>query len=269
MSTQEDKPIRIVRTPHSKDRPYFSMARSTAQDISLSYEALGLLTYLLSKPDSWEINIKDVAKRSTKYKAYKVLRELRKAGYVRLEKEQGAGRFSQWVYQVFETSQLLEFQQLEIQLIEIRHTQRIENESENREKKQKRESAPKGANPDSTPKPIHPLIQVWASIRGIDCVNIGAPVFTAKDVTLARKMAKWDKPPTEAEIRTAIETSKSRTTYPFSWLEGDIPKVRLVNPSPSKEIPVSKESPPPASPEERAALLEAMKNIRPEWEQST
>ena len=54
-----------------------------------------------------------------------------------LEKERGVGRFSQWVYQVFETSQLLEFQQLENQLIEIRDTQRIENGLENTEKGKK------------------------------------------------------------------------------------------------------------------------------------
>lgn len=122
-----EKPIRIVRTPHSKDRPYFSMARATAQDSNLSYEALGMLTYLLSKPDSWEINIKDIAKRSTKYKAYKILRELRKAGYMKLEKEKGEGRFGKWVYQIFETQQLIEFQQVENQQVENQHTQYVQS----------------------------------------------------------------------------------------------------------------------------------------------
>lgn len=130
----EDKPIRIVRTPHSKDRPYFSMARSTAQDNDISYEALGLLTYLLSKPDGWEVNIKDVAKRSTKYKAYKMLRELRQAGYMKLEKEEGKGRYSQWVYQIFETCQLIEFQQVEFQVVENQHTQYVQSPEQSTEK---------------------------------------------------------------------------------------------------------------------------------------
>jgi hypothetical protein len=132
---KDDKPIRIVRTPHTVDRPYFSMARSTAQDNNLSFEALGILTYLLSKPDGWEVNVRDLCNRSTRYKAYKILRELRKAGYLTLQKEKGAGRFSQWVYQVFETSQLLEFQQVENQVVEIRHTHIIQSNSENTEKK--------------------------------------------------------------------------------------------------------------------------------------
>lgn len=126
----DDKPIRIVRVPHSKDRPYFSMARATAQDTALSYEALGMLTYLLSKSDSWEVNIKDISKRSTRYKAYKILRELRQAGYMKLEKEKGDGRFSKWVYQIFETSQLIEFQQVENQVVENQHTKRVQSKPE-------------------------------------------------------------------------------------------------------------------------------------------
>lgn len=136
ITVTNEKPIRIVRTPHSKDRPYFSMARATAQDSNLSYEALGMLTYLLSKPDSWEINIKDIAKRSTKYKAYKILRELRKAGYMKLEKEKGEGRFGKWVYQIFETQQLIEFQQVENQQVENQHTQYVQSKPDSTQETQ-------------------------------------------------------------------------------------------------------------------------------------
>lgn len=131
----DDKPVRIVRAPHKRD--FFVHSRETAQDKSISFEALGVLTYLLSQSDSWQANVRDIAKRSTKYKVYKILRELRQAGYVTLSKEQGKGRFSQWVYQVYETKQqVIELQQVENQLIENRHTKRIQRNTENTKKKE-------------------------------------------------------------------------------------------------------------------------------------
>lgn len=81
----------------------------------------------------------------------------------------------------------------------------------------------------STPRtetPMHPLIAAWATCRGIDAVNIGAPIFTTKDLALAKRMAKWDSPPTTEEITTAVKVSKA-DKYPFMWLEQDIPKQRL------------------------------------------
>lgn len=113
MTKQDERPIRIVRTPHTGERPYFSVARATAQDNALSYEALGVLIYLLSKPDGWEADVRDIAKRSSTYKAYKVFRELRKQGYMSLEKETDKGRFTKWVYQVYEINPFIENQQME------------------------------------------------------------------------------------------------------------------------------------------------------------
>lgn len=176
--TNEDKPIRIVRTPHSKDRPYFSMARATAQDTNISYEALGLLTYLLSKPDSWEINIKDVAKRSTKYKAYKMLRELRKAGYMKLEKEKGVGRFGQWVYQIFETSQLIEFQQVENQLVENQHTQYVQSPEQSTEKQN---TSPIGKARKSDPQ-FDCISRIWNITAGGWVSNMQGMMFGSKKV---------------------------------------------------------------------------------------
>lgn len=143
---EDDRPVRIIRAAH--DRDYFVCSRKTAQDNNISFEALGVLTYLLSQSDGWQANVKDISKRSTKYKIYKILRELRQAGYMTLEKEKGAGRFSQWVYKVFETPQLIQNQQVEIQLIENEHTKRIQKESDSTKKKETIH-----ASSDATPKP--------------------------------------------------------------------------------------------------------------------
>lgn len=245
----EDKPIRIVRTPHSKDRPYFSMARATAQDVNVSYEALGLLTYLLSKPDSWEINIKDVAKRSTKYKAYKMLRELRKAGYMRLEKEKGAGRFSQWVYQIFETSQLIEFQQIENQVVEIQHTQIVQSTEDTTENKI---ASPKGKG--RKPEPFYDAIATTfnlkasgqiVSIRSMmqgkatrgtwkDC-NFEPPVTDPKEIMCfgeymqQRKAEKHITEPISAAVTIQrwfydYREQKAKAAQPRTW--NDIPELR-------------------------------------------
>lgn len=80
---------------------------------------------------------------------------------------------------------------------------------------------------------LHPLIKVWAEVRRIDTINIGAPVYTAKDLALAKRMAKWDVPPTADEIRAVIKDSKAEK-YRFDWLETDIPKMRLAQPKPKK-----------------------------------
>jgi len=79
----------------------------------------------------------------------------------------------------------------------------------------------------STPEPIHPLIQFWATIRGIDSVNIGAPIYTSTDTKCAKRMALWELPPTDTEIKAVVSGSKSKN-YRFQWLEADIAALRLV-----------------------------------------
>lgn len=105
--------------------------------------------------------------------------------------------------------------------------------------------------------PIHPLIQTWATIRGIDAENIGAPIYTAKDTASAKRMAKWTVPPTNEEILLAINSSKSKS-YAFKWLEDDITQLRLAGVKPPPQVappPPPQEAEPPRvlSPEETNA----------------
>lgn len=79
--------ITILRTPHTGERPYFSMARCSAQDDALSFEALGLLTYLLSKPDDWKLMVADLKRRGWgRDKVKRILKELETAGYLTVER---------------------------------------------------------------------------------------------------------------------------------------------------------------------------------------
>lgn len=95
--------IRTVRTPHTSKRPYFSMARKTAQDNRLSWEARGVLSYLLSKPDDWKVLIVDLKQNCGRDKVRKILNELKTFGYLEITQLHDAkGKFQENEYTVHE-----------------------------------------------------------------------------------------------------------------------------------------------------------------------
>lgn len=100
----------IRRSKHGKKNPYFMLLRATAQNKELSYEALGLLCYLLSKPDDWRVEIGDIQRQHCgRDKARSLLKELCDKGYAqRLEQtHEDGGRFGFGDYEISETPQFL------------------------------------------------------------------------------------------------------------------------------------------------------------------
>jgi hypothetical protein len=101
----------IIRTP--RDRPYFSMARATAQDgkrdpAGLGFDDRGLIAYLLSKPDNWQVSVADVMAEGGigRDKAKALIRNLRRAGYIVTEMEtDDKGKFVGKVDRIYETAQ--------------------------------------------------------------------------------------------------------------------------------------------------------------------
>lgn len=89
-----------------KNHPYFSFRRATAQDRRLSYEARGLLAYLLSKPDDWILKETDLQKQAAKCgrdKARRIIKELEVFKYLfRGQVHNHNGQFDHTVYWVFE-----------------------------------------------------------------------------------------------------------------------------------------------------------------------
>lgn len=72
----------IRRSQHNREHPFFLVSRDTAQEKSLSYEALGMLTYLLSKPQDWRAQIDDLQRHGAgRDKVRRILKELVEAGY--------------------------------------------------------------------------------------------------------------------------------------------------------------------------------------------
>lgn len=55
----------ILRTVHNRENPYFQLDRTAVNDERLSYKAIGIHTYLMSKPDGWEANESDITARHT------------------------------------------------------------------------------------------------------------------------------------------------------------------------------------------------------------
>ena len=93
----------IVRV--RKDARYFAASNEPFNDKRLSWEARGLMGYLLSKPDHWEVKLSDLENNGPagEHKLGRMLAELRAAGYMnRIRVRHEDGTFS-WVTEVYES----------------------------------------------------------------------------------------------------------------------------------------------------------------------
>ena len=85
-----------------RENPYVQIDKRPLEDDRLSWRAKGIFAYLLSKPDGWKVNIKDIWAKGTEGRnAVQVcMRELEKFGYAQLVFIKGdAGKIvgSEWV----------------------------------------------------------------------------------------------------------------------------------------------------------------------------
>jgi hypothetical protein len=93
---------RILRVP--KEGNFTILDNHLLTDERLSWEARGLLSYLLSKPDDWQVRLYDLVRRGPagEHKVTRILRELQAAGYLRRHRMRRAdGRF-EWITLVVE-----------------------------------------------------------------------------------------------------------------------------------------------------------------------
>lgn len=100
----KDRPPTIFRVVKSKDNPYVMIDRRPIENTTLSFKAKGILTYLLSRPDGWEVSVADLIKRGTDgEKAVRAgLKELKDAGHMKYTTSRKAGRITGWLIEVFE-----------------------------------------------------------------------------------------------------------------------------------------------------------------------
>jgi hypothetical protein len=76
---------KIHRAP--RRHQWLVIDKRTVEDARLTWAARGLLAYLLSRPDDWEVLVKDLINRGNLKRdgIYALLRELRAVGYVRYD----------------------------------------------------------------------------------------------------------------------------------------------------------------------------------------
>jgi len=87
----------IHRSPHDETTPYVCLNRAIAQDAKLSFAARGMMTYILSKPDDWNITLEDLTNNNPAGRdaTRKVFYELIANGYlVPGTQQRKAGRFT-------------------------------------------------------------------------------------------------------------------------------------------------------------------------------
>jgi len=102
----------IIRA--ARKNQFYVLPTTTIEDNRLSWEARGMLVYLLSKPDHWEVRVEDLlartrnclGKRSGRDKVYSILKELQMAGYVVRQYDRQGGAFQGMTYEVAETPDL-------------------------------------------------------------------------------------------------------------------------------------------------------------------
>jgi hypothetical protein len=91
-----------------KEEKYSIIANSVLQNKALTWEARGIMSYLLSKPDGWECRNYDLVNQgpASEHIIRRVLKELQEAGYIhRYRKSQGRGKI-EWVTEIYETPEL-------------------------------------------------------------------------------------------------------------------------------------------------------------------
>ena len=79
----------IRRSPSQTRGSFTTLSNATLCDTRLSWEARGLLAYLLSKPDNWVVNVKHLMNESPsagRDKIYSMLKELEALGYLTQER---------------------------------------------------------------------------------------------------------------------------------------------------------------------------------------
>jgi hypothetical protein len=92
----------IVRIP--KVEKYFVVDNAIFSNERLSWEARGLMGYILSKPDDWQVRLHDLIRRGPagEHKIRRMLRELQQFGYLRRERMKRFDGTFAWVTTVFE-----------------------------------------------------------------------------------------------------------------------------------------------------------------------
>ena len=87
-----------------RENPYVQIDKTGIDDPNLSWEATGLLTYLVGRPNNWKVNVIHLSsvKKNKETSTRKALLELRKYNYCHLFEIRKRGKYIEKFYLVFE-----------------------------------------------------------------------------------------------------------------------------------------------------------------------
>lgn len=228
MSDKKYEGSAIIRTQHNKD--FFVMNRLTAQDENLSFEARGMIGYLLSKPDSWDIRVHDLAQKCTKGRVYRILDELASHGYLkkRTKYKDEKGRW-QWTPYILSERPYIGFPDTEkpdTENDEIKEVNRdIENSDEVEEKKPPHKET--NNNTIATDFDIMVMVEAWGSETDMT-LSSGKLHMNKKYRDVGIKLVE-DLGATVDEVKECTKwkvTKKRIGAYLFWYLLDDIPEYR-------------------------------------------
>lgn len=203
----------IIRAVHNRENPYFLVLRATAQDINLSARALGVLVYLMSKPDSWEPSISDICSRFSdigRDQAYKIINEVFvPLRYARRVQERQKGKVSRWVTEIYEAP-LPEDQEVEI-------TENQENPEgrEFTENQEESEGSPLPENQEVEPVPDYHFLKT----RNIDINRIINTELLQEENTEQQQQAGSERSERTAAAAATDFQEPHLSRFPFSSVE--------------------------------------------------
>ena len=96
----------IIKRKHTGS--FAVIPNAVGNDDQLKADTLGVLVYLLTKPEDWKVSVADVRKRFGigRDRVYFIIQELETAGYVKRAQNRATGnRFSSVEYHVFDCQQ--------------------------------------------------------------------------------------------------------------------------------------------------------------------
>ena len=183
----------IVRI--SKDDNYSVIANQPINDSGLSWGARGMLAYLLSKPNDWEVSMVDLERKSPAgaHATRTLVRELEKAGYMVRERQRTEGGKFIWITTVYETIPQLSIDGLSIdgKVPDILNT-----DLQNTELKGRKDENQSLRKRKRVSKPVDERIKHPAIVGYRELVHLNVPIAWREDVVKTigddpEKIQKW------------------------------------------------------------------------------
>lgn len=96
----------IVRFKHDKESSYTVISNQLIDDDKLTFKELGMMVFLLRKPDTWQVYLRQLAsdRKESINTIGKIINSLREKGYIERKDLRQTGQFKGYEYTIYEKS---------------------------------------------------------------------------------------------------------------------------------------------------------------------